>query len=132
MKKIFLVLLVGFLLYSPAKASHLMGGEITWTCITDPTVGPVGLYIFKLKVYRDCNGIPISGTVQTITVHNNPFISSINVDLVPGAPFDISPLCDPLNSGNAQMDCVNPQQGSVEEYVYESLPINLVGIPPAG
>ncbi|OUV72801.1 MAG: hypothetical protein CBC83_06395 [Flavobacteriales bacterium TMED123] len=132
MKKLFLVLCVGFLLCSPAKASHLMGGEITWTCITDPTVGPVGLYIFKLKVYRDCNGIPISGTMQTITVHNNPLISSINVNLVAGAPFDISPLCDPVNSGNPQMSCVSPQQGSVEEYVYESLPINLAGIPPAG
>ena len=62
-------------------------------------------------MYRDCNGITIGGTTQTITVHNNPLVASINVDLIPGAPFDISPLCDPVNSGNAQMSCANHQQG---------------------
>ena len=132
MKKLFLIILITFIFFAPAKASHLMGGEITWTCIKNPANGPVGLYIFTLKVYRDCNGIAIGGTTQTIIVHNNPLVPTINVDLVPGAPFDISPLCDPVNSGNPQMSCVNPQQGSVEEYVYQSLPVNLAGIPPAG
>ena len=44
---------------------------------------------------------------------------------------DISPACDPTNSGNPQMDCINPQQGSVEEWIYQSQPVNLPGIPPA-
>ncbi len=130
-KKIFVVIVATILSFSTAQGSHLMGGEITWTCITTP--GPTqGMYIFKLKVYRDCNGINISGTQQTLDVHNHPSVFNITVDLVPGAPFDISPLCDPVNSGNAQMTCASPQQGSVEEYVYESQPIILAGLPPAG
>ncbi len=132
MKKLFLLIFITFIFFAPVKASHLMGGEITWTCITNPANGPVGLYVFTLKVYRDCNGIAISGTTQSIIVHNNPLLASIQVDLIPGAPFDISPLCDPINSGNPQMSCTSPQQGSVEEYVYMSLPVNLAGIPPAG
>ena len=130
MKKIFLVVIIALISFAPAKASHLMGGEITWECIK--TGVNSGLYVFTLKVYRDCNGIAISGVTQTITVHNHPIIFSINVDLIPGSPFDISPLCDPVNSGNPQMSCANPQQGSVEEYVYESLPVNLPGLPPVG
>ena len=131
MKRIFFIVMVVLISRAPVNASHLMGGEITWKCITNPANGPVGLYIFTLKVYRDCNGIPINGVTQTITVHNNPLVPSINVQAIAGSPFDISPLCDPLNSGNTQITCTNPQQGAVEEYVYESLPVNLAGIPPA-
>ena len=49
MKKLFLIILVTFISLAPVRASHLMGGEITWTCITNPANGPVGLYIFTLK-----------------------------------------------------------------------------------
>ena len=90
MKKVFLVVTIALISFAPAKASHLMGGEITWVCIK--TGGNSGLYVFTLKVYRDCNGIAISGVTQTITVHNHPIIFSINVDLIPGSPFDISPF----------------------------------------
>jgi len=79
MKKVFLVVIIALISFAPAKASHLMGGEITWECIK--TGVNSGLYVFTLKVYRDCNGIAISGVTQTITVHNHPIIFSINVDL---------------------------------------------------
>jgi len=36
----------------PAKASHILGGEITYRCLGN------GLFEFTIKVYRDCNGIP--------------------------------------------------------------------------
>ena len=131
MKRIFLAVIVSLIFFVPVKASHLMGGEITWTCIKNP--GPTqGMYIFQLKVYRDCNGVTIAGTSQTLVVHNHNSVFAINLDLILGAPFDISPICDPVNSGNAQMTCFNPQQGSVEEYVYESLPVILPGVPPVG
>nr|MBC8265862.1 SprB repeat-containing protein [Flavobacteriales bacterium] len=129
MKKVFLVVIIALISFAPAKASHLMGGEITWTCITTPGATQ-GMYIFKLKVYRDCNGISAPTTTQTIDVHNHPSITGISVDFI--SQIDISPLCDPVNSGNGQIDCGNPQQGSVEEYIYESQPITLAGIPPAG
>jgi len=32
-----------------SRASHVMGGDITWTCSG-------GDYVFQLVFYRDCNG----------------------------------------------------------------------------
>ena len=54
MKK-YIILLVVLLSFSNANASHLLGGEITWQCLTS---GPnQGEYIFTMKLYRDCDGI---------------------------------------------------------------------------
>ncbi len=129
MKKVLLLLFVSLVFLIPTKASHLEGGEITWECITS---GPTqGMYIFTMRVYRDCNGVNLTTTAQNITVHNHPFIPSIQVDYISNS--DISPTCDPTNSGNLAYDCVNNiQVGSVEEWVYQSQPINLPGLPPAG
>ena len=87
-KKILLILTVTLFAYFPVQATHYMGGEITWTCIKS---GPTqGMYIFRLKLYRDCNGSSITAA-QTITVHNHPSVFSISVNLV--SQLDISPLC---------------------------------------
>ena len=72
MRKIVLLLLV-LVASINVKATHLMGGEITWECIK---VGPdAGKYIFNVKVYRDCQGIPISTGIN-LDAHNVPGISS--------------------------------------------------------
>ncbi len=128
MKKALFLLLLFVVSFTETKASHLEGGEITWECIKSG--GTAGMYIFRMKVYRDCNGISVSTGSQYIQVHNHTTITQIQVDFV--GQYDMSPLCDPTNSGNSQMDCLNPQQGSVEAYEFESQPINLPGLPPAG
>jgi len=126
MKKTLLLLLLFVLSFSQSKASHLMGGEITWTCIKS---GPTqGMYIFTLKLYRDCNGITVSQITQNISVHNHPILTQIAVEFID--TNDISPQCDPVNSPGLQWNCNSPQQGSVEEYLFESLPVNLPGVPP--
>ncbi|MDA9807984.1 T9SS type A sorting domain-containing protein [Flavobacteriales bacterium] len=112
-----------------ANATHIMGGEITWECIKDPTDPNVGLYIFKMKIYRDCDGTTLSTFSQTLDVWNHPSVTQIPVDWVISA--DISPNCDVTNSGNAALDCISNPVGAVEEYIYESQPIALPGIPPA-
>ena len=127
MKKTLLLLLLFTLSFTQTKASHLMGGEVTWECIK-PGVATSGMYIFTMKVYRDCNGVNLSTNPINLTT-NHPIISSIQLDWISNT--DISPACDPTNSGNPQMDCLNPQQGSVEEWIYQSQPVNLPGIPPA-
>ncbi len=127
MKKTLLLLLLFTLSFTQTKASHLMGGEITWECIK-PGVATSGMYIFTMKVYRDCNGVNLSTNPINLTT-NHPIISSIQLDWISNT--DISPACDPTNSGNPQMNCLNPQQGSVEEWIYQSQPVNLPGIPPA-
>ena len=130
MSKKILFAILAFFCFVSVEASHLMGGEITWECMQS---GPTqGMYIFQLKVYRDCNGISITPTTQTLIVHNHPSIFNINLTILPNSPTDISPSCDPINSGNPQLSCLGGGQGAVEEYVYVSLPIVLPGVPPAG
>ena len=125
MKKFFISTLL--LLFSlNSFSSHLMGGEITWECLKS---GPdVGKYIFTMKVYRDCSGITVSTFTQVIEVWNHPTITSIDVDFI--LQQDVSPLCDPIASGNLQLSCSNGDAGSVEEYIFQSQPVSLPGVPP--
>ena len=125
MKKFFISTLL--LLFSlNSFSSHLMGGEITWECLKS---GPdVGKYIFTMKVYRDCSGITVSTFTQVIEVWNHPTITSIDVDFI--LQQDVSPLCDPIASGNLQLSCSNGDAGSVEEYIFQSQPVSLTGVPP--
>ena len=126
MRKLILLVFLVFT-FSNVKATHIMGGEITWECIKS---GPdIGKYIFKMKLYRDCDGVSLSTFAQTLDVHFHPTVTQITVDFI--SSTDISPTCDVTNSGNAALDCLNNPVGAVEEYVYTSLPVSLPGIPPA-
>ena len=113
-----------------ANATHIMGGEITWECIKDPASPNYGQYIFTMKLYRDCDGVTLPTTSQNIVVHNHPTVTSIMVDFI--LQTDISPDCDVVNSGNAALDCITNPVGAVEEYIYQSQPITLAGVPPTG
>ena len=126
----FIILLFVLFSFTHVKATHIMGGEITWECISDPLSPDYGKYIFTMKLYRDCDGTTLSTFAQTIFVHNHPSINTISVDWV--SSTDISPDCDVTNSGNAALDCVSNPVGAVEEYIYQSQPISLPGSPPIG
>jgi hypothetical protein len=107
-----------------------MGGEITWECIKDPANLNVGMYIFKMKLYRDCDGTTLSQFAENIAVWENGInIQNISCDFI--NIDDISPDCNATNSGNLQLDCYgsNPV-GAVEEYIYQSLPVQIIGTPP--
>ena len=112
MKKIVGLILLVFLSFG-VRASHIMGGEITWECLK--TGVNTGSYIFTLKVYRDCNGITVSTFAQTITVWGHPTVTSITADFI--SQQDVSPICDPINSGNQQYSCANGDLGAVEEFL---------------
>ena len=120
MKKALLLLLITFCSYS-SFASHGMGGEITWTC--DGT----GNYIFNVKFYRDCNGIPGPGSITLNT--NVTGVPTILCNLL--TQTDISP--DGSNgTGNTNCPtCVTGGNGAVEEFVFQSAPTSLPGVPPA-
>lgn len=112
------------LLSTSLFASHGMGGEITWKC-------QGAQYIFEMRFYRDCNGIP--GPTNPILETNVPGIPTI--PLIQISITDISPQGDP-NSG--PMVCpVCPSfgsgggQGAVHEYLYRSNPVTLPGAPPS-
>ena len=95
-----------------AKATHLMGGEITWKCTS------TGEYEFTFKVYRDCSGTPLtpefSGLIQ---IHNYPVAGAITQ--IPSTQWtvvannDISPNC----SGTGSFSCANGDPESVFEYI---------------
>ncbi|TND05360.1 MAG: hypothetical protein FD123_3653 [Bacteroidetes bacterium] len=121
LKKVSALFVVAFLLSVNAIASHLMGGEITWTCQGS------GQFIFKMKLYRDCNGIPGPASA-TLNVFNHPTITQIAMNLL--SQSDISPVC---NGSGPTITCATPNgnPGAVEEFVYESAPTPISGVPPA-
>lgn len=104
-------------------ASHGMGGEITWTCLAN------GQFKFRMKFYRDCNGIPAPTNINlTTTVPGLPSIpmprvqqNDITPTGIPAPGFGTCPNC--ANAGGAM--------GVVEEHIYESAPVTLNGVPPA-
>ncbi len=123
----FLFLIFISLISFQAQSTHLMGGEITWQCLKS---GPdVGKYVFTLKVYRDCNGVTAPTFTQFLDVWGHPTITQISMNFI--GQEDVSPNCNPVISGNPLLSCTNGDIGAVEEYTYESLPINIPGIPPA-
>lgn len=106
-------------------ASHGMGGEITWTC-------QGGAYVFELKFYRDCNGIsgPASVTLET----NQPTFASTGIELNLFSQTDISPTGSPTSGTTPCHTCAQASGttlGTVEEFVYRSAPVTLMGTPSA-
>lgn len=104
-------------------ASHGMGGEITWTCLAN------GQFKFRMKFYRDCNGIPAPNSVNlTTTVPGVPSIPMPKIMV-----NDISPTGTPAPGVGSCPTCANPggAVGVVEEHIYESAPVTLNGVPPA-
>ncbi|MDB4250889.1 T9SS type A sorting domain-containing protein [Flavobacteriales bacterium] len=133
MKKLILVLVLLAFSFNTVKASHLMGGEITWECIKSGN--KKGAYVFSVKVYRDCQGVAIS-TSMSLNAHNVPGISTIPLSYI-GAN-DISPSCNSVNGPNTQFSCggnntgqAGSGNGAVEEHTYRSDTIEISGIPDA-
>ena len=59
------LLLIGFVLMSfLGRSSHVLGGDITWTC-------QGGDYVFQLAFYRDCNGADVSTISVNLDVWNS-------------------------------------------------------------
>ncbi len=125
--------------FQKSHATHYMGGEITWECLSN------GNYRFILKAYRECyttNGYPAANYGQTQTLHSDSPIGSILLTEIPGWPKDISPVCN-ANSNFLHITCVgmdsangNANIGAVEEHIYttDSLypnGIHINGVPPA-
>ncbi|MBL4703693.1 MAG: hypothetical protein JKY54_04180, partial [Flavobacteriales bacterium] len=104
-----------------AKADHLAGANITWTCQGS------GDYVFKLRVIRDCNGATITSMTETIQVWNHSSVSTIAVNYL--TDYDASPTCA-VSGGNSPILCAVGGTGSFQVYEYVSTPINLAGIPP--
>lgn len=133
MKKVLLAFLFTPLFTFSSFASHLMGGEITWTCLG------TGQFVFTLKLYRDCNGIPAPGSAN-LSVFYCPGLTNIPMNLIAGSPTDESPVCNPAGPAITCDSAMNepgwpnsgtPELGAMAEYIYQSAPITISGTPPA-
>jgi hypothetical protein len=131
MKKLIVLVLVLFC-FNNANATHFIGGEITWTCDTDPNSTDFGKYTFFMHIYQDCDGMDFSygNGAEIITVHNNPALSSISMNFL-----DTNDISSSGISGSGTCyDCDNQPSGlfgAVREWVYTSGPIVVPGTPPA-
>ncbi len=121
MRKIFFLLY--FIVFLPVlvSASHFMGGEITWECQSN------GQYIFTMKVYRECDGMQFH-TTDSLTVINHPSVSYILLTRI--SQTDISPQCNAMGPHITCAGVTAPNQGGVEEQIYQSAPVTLAGVPP--
>lgn len=136
MKRLLLPLLFAFLFIPiTTNASHYLGGEISWTCLSN------GKYVFHLKVYRECAGINHNYTNEFLQIIGNPLprtatnsiLSSILLRPDSGRWIssgygDLSPDCD--STTNPPILCANGNY-TVQQFFYSSDPIELRGTPPA-
>jgi hypothetical protein len=130
MKKLLLLTLTFILVTINAqlKASHLVGGEITWECTGN------GRYVFKMKIYRDCTGIDYTFIKESLTITGSPLPRDSNnqtinsITLNPDTAFDISPSCDALGYSIGCFSNIN--DGAYQEFRYQSDPVYLKGVPP--
>ena len=120
LKRLVLIFVAVFAILQYGRASHLMGGEITWEC------QPSGLFIVYMKLYQDCRGNQILGGNENIEVWNHPTLSQISMNFI--AENDISPSC---GAGGPNIVCSDEVPGAVKEFIYASDPIMISGIPPA-
>ena len=126
MIKSFLLLVFLSILSFSGNSTHLMGGDITWTC-------QGGQYTFKLVIYRDCNGADINTISQELKVWGHPTVNLIECLFV--SRTDISPLCSQISGGPEMLECGNGANtgngmGAIERIIYESNPQTLSGTPP--
>lgn len=123
----FITLLLIFFI-TQVKATHVMGGEITWKCQGG------GSYVFELTFYRDCNGAEVNTVAETIEVWNHPSVTQIQVLFA--SRTDISPFCTPVAGSPLALACGTGTAGgngigAFEKIVYRSNAVTLPGAPPA-
>lgn len=108
-----LLTILGLLLIGLTKvhASHMMGGDIAYECISP------GKYKFVIKIYRDCRGIPFNN--PSIGMFCKDGSNYINVNYTRTAINDITEVCDqdpkPCNPTNTPISGVG-----IEEHVFEA------------
>lgn len=127
MQRLIFILLVVLGFSFSSKATHVMGGEITWKC-------QGGLYVFQLAFYRDCNGADVNTVSENLRVWNHPTLTSITLPFVDR--IDISPSCNQVIGSPVPLSCGSGPLagngiGAIEKVVYQSAPIALPGTPPS-
>jgi hypothetical protein len=103
------------LLFNSARASHIMGGELSYQLIDTS----IGKYKFRLTVYRDCAGIMYGTEVLKI----GTLSSSVSVNMNFIYKEEVSQICKvPDVAVTPTTNCPSGPIGSimgVEKWIYE-------------
>ena len=112
---LFLLVFYGF----QANATHLLGGEIVWTC------KPNGKYVFTLVLYQECapGSADIGTSPQYIATNAGGSIQCTWV-----STSEVVPTC---YTGTATCASATSGEGRMEKLVFRSAEIKLTGTPPA-
>ncbi len=112
-----LILFIAFLLFAcssyQAKASHIMGSDLSFRCIGTDS------FIVRLILYRDCSGTALLST-QTVRVSSASCGRTFNVTVtrLAGSPIEVSPIC-PARA--ALSSCRGGTVPGVQQHIYEGL-----------
>jgi hypothetical protein len=97
---------------NPTSASHLMGGNITYTHLGGDQ------YAINLSLFRDCTGISLLNTATVNVTSSVCGVNNVAMTLV-GSPIDVTPLC-PSQLGNSPCSGGTGIYG-VEEWIYRGI-----------
>ncbi|MFI5221167.1 MAG: T9SS type A sorting domain-containing protein [Bacteroidia bacterium] len=130
----FFLPMICFFISDKAKASHNVGGEITYACTSTP-----GNYLVTLVLYRDCSGIPLGNCTSTScnlscsynlsvtgadATCNGTSFSTFNVSLisVSDAGSNVS-VCPSSKSVCNNMGCITAgtYTPGVEKYTFQGI-----------
>ncbi len=106
-------------------ASHVTGGEITYTCTSTP-----GIWQVTLTLYTDCSGVPLctgtcngscSTTVYITPADSGTYTSSAFLYLVSVSDVDPNPMCASSKSICTNNGCVTAGSFTpgLEKYVFQ-------------
>jgi len=113
MRKLLLSLLFLVAFAANSKASHVMGGDITYTCLGG------NQYQVTLTLYRDCSGITIGTTPQTVSFTSSCGTFTSNLDWV--STTNVSQVCPTQTT-----TCNGGTIPGTEQYIFTGI----VTLPP--
>jgi hypothetical protein len=116
MKKLYCnFIVIAFILFISPKsvsASHLMGSDLTWTCIAQDQ------FLVKLVVYRDCNGILLStAPINFKCATSGQTIKTLSIGV--GTPVDITPINNGSCTRCQDLSCSFPF--GIQRYTMEAI-----------
>jgi len=128
MKKITLSLIAIFFILSAnsVSASHVSGGDITYTCIG------TNQYEITLKLYRDCSGVGMSTTASVSFTNTCGLSNPNNVSLTLRDPNNLSNTCTSVATCNTEVSqlctsqagnssCNGGSLPGMQEYIYKGV-----------
>ncbi len=96
-------------------ASHVAGGNISYTCTANPNE-----FLVRITFYRDCSGIGAPGTINLIVTNDCGLTDPTAPETtLPQVAFtEVSQLCDAAIPNST---CNGGGLSGVQEYIYEGL-----------